>query len=94
MDEEKRAEVEDGLKRYQQRVQISKKLSGPLKAFAEKIDGSEELEAGWKAHLASELLMVRLGGEYEYADAEPGEMIRDKLNEVIQEGDDYKTEKC
>ncbi len=33
---------------------------------------------------------IRLGGEYEFADAPPGEIIRDLLGDVLEEGEDEK----
>ncbi len=90
VEDEARGEIAEAIERYRHLERVAKKLSGPLKQFAAQIDDSQELEKGWKQLLSSELVMVRLGGEYEFADAEPGEIVRALLAEVLEEPDEGK----
>jgi hypothetical protein len=85
-----REEIERALKKYQQTVRISRKLSKALKSFAAKIDDQSELEKGWRDALSTELAIVRIGGEYEYADADADAIIRELLGEVLEDKGDNK----
>jgi beta-lactamase regulating signal transducer with metallopeptidase domain len=86
IEEEPREEIERALGEYDRIATIAPKLSRPLKAFAAKIDPSEELERGWQELLNSNVAVLKIAEEFEVASAEPAEIVRDLLGEVLDEG--------
>lgn len=87
IEDEPREEVTRALGEYQRLATAAPKLAGPLKSFAARIDAAGDLEKGWQKLLSSDVAALKFAEEFEPSSAEPGEIVRDLLGEVFDEGD-------
>ena len=87
VEEGPREEIGHALRDFERRAAVAPKISGPLKAFAAKIDATDELEAKWQKLLGTSLAALKFAEEFGQSTADPAEVVRDLLGEVLEEGD-------
>lgn len=83
-----REEVGEFIEEFERGKAAAARLRAPLKQFAERIADDDELHKAWREMLQSDLALIQIGGQLEYATADAGDAIREFLSQIINEQPD------
>ena len=83
-----RAEISQHLKTFERVNEVAAALGEPLKEFSELVVAGDELHRTWKKMLTTEIALIRVAGEADYASADVGDAVRELVGRIPVETDD------
>ncbi|MEO1983858.1 MAG: M56 family metallopeptidase [Fuerstiella sp.] len=85
--DEARPDIEERLQIRERLTESVISLRGPLNEFSDKISDHDELHRTWKQMLKTDIMLIRVASEMEYATADLGDVIREFFGRILAEKD-------
>lgn len=83
--DEPRSEIEEILQKMEQIKRVMNVIRKPLREFADKVADDDEIHRAWATMLRTDVAVIRVAGQIEYATADVGDAVQEFLGQVLAE---------